>query len=399
LNSLLLHPGTQYSSHLASQLNRLGLLYRFITGLAFAPDDMTLKFMPDAVRKRLMNRILPRSIKPEQIQTIPLPELMSLSKLYLGGNMEDILYWRNKSFQEAIGLAALKPVDNVIGFDTSSWIIAEKCRILEKPFFLDQSIAHPRTKELIFKEVRKRYPNWSSAIAPKKEKNIVIEENEQRLSTKIVVASTFTKKSLIDSGIQAGKIEINPYGVGDEFMKPRNRNSGAGKVRFLYLGILGPRKGLPLLLEAWEELGLHRSAELWIAGPNNPMAEEAISKTPGAHYKGKLPFKQIPDLMSNCDCLVFPSFFEGFGLVILEAMASAMPVITTTATAGPDIIEHGIDGFVIQPGDKHALGAAMNLLAADKSLCHHMGTLAKEKAKLFSWNAYGDRWKNILYSN
>jgi starch synthase len=396
---LLLHPGTQYSSHLASQLSRLGLLCKFITGLAFAPDDPTLKLMPRTIRKRLMNRILPDSIRSEQIERIPLPEVLGLSRLYLGSNMEDVLYRRNKSFQESISSDMLKSADSVIGFDTSSWIIAEKCKQLGKPFFLDQSIAHPRTKEIIFEDVRKRFPTWSSAITPKKERDIATEETEHRLSTKIVVASTFTKKSLIDSGLDASKITVNPYGVGKEFMKPLTRSSGGSKTRFLYLGILGPRKGLPLLLETWEELELHRSAELWIAGPNNSMAEAAISKTPGAYYKGKFPFKQVPELMSSCDCLVFPSYFEGFGLVILEAMACGMPVITSTATAGPDIIEHGVDGFVIQPGDKSALGTSMTLMATDKPLCHHMGSLAEEKAKLFSWNSYGDRWKNILEGN
>ena len=76
-----------------------------------------------------------------------------------------------------------------------------------------------------------------------------------------------------------------------------------------------------------------------------------------------------------------------------------LPVITTEATAGPDIIENEVDGFIIPSGNKEELIKAMRVMIDDPALCFNMGNLAQEKAKLFSWNSYGDRWKAIIQAH
>ena len=310
--------------------------------------------------------------------------------------MEEVLHQRNLTFQNKVPQHLLEKADSVVGFDTSSWIIEERVEKLNKPFFLDQSIAHPREKERIYEQLRMRYPDWSEQIRPKKKSGIHVEEMEYELATKVVVASTFTKNSLISQRVPASKIIVNPYGVGNEFFRHKGNEARSRKTRFLYLGLLGARKGLPFLLEAWKEMELHQHSELWIAGPANSLALTSIENVPGVSYKGRVPYRDIPNLLDECDCLVFPSFFEGFGQVILEAMAAGLPVITTEATAGPDIIEHGKDGFIIRSGDTKHLSATMKQMANDKALCYNMGKLATAKARSFSWDAYGDRWKKIL---
>ena len=396
MKALLIHPGTQYSHRLAFQLNRVGYLYTFITGIAFTKEAPFLKWMPGFLTSKIANRILDGSIKYNQLKTIPLPELRALFRLSRGGDMEEVLHQRNLTFQNKVPQHLLEKADSVVGFDTSSWIIEERVEKLNKPYFLDQSIAHPREKERIYEQLRVRYPDWSEYIQPKNESSIYVEEREYALARKVVVASTFTKNSLMRQNVPASKIVVNPYGVGNEFFRNKGKEKGSRKTRFLYLGLLGARKGLPFLMEAWKEMELHREAELWIAGPANSVALSAIENVPGVSYKGKVPYRDIPKLLDECDCLVFPSFFEGFGQVILEAMAAGLPVITTEATAGPDIIEHGKDGYLIKSGDKSDLCNLIKLLAGDRARCYEMGKAATEKAKSFSWEAYGDRWKEIL---
>jgi alpha-maltose-1-phosphate synthase len=398
VKSLLLHPGTQYSHRLAYQLNRVGCLHTFITGIAFAADASLLKWMPGFLTSKIDNRILDGSIKRAQLKTIPLPELVALFRLFRGGDMEEVLHQRNLTFQNKVPQYLLEKADNVVGFDTSSWVMEERVKKLNKPFFLDQSIAHPREKERIYEQLRTRYPDWSEHIRPKNESGIQVEEMEYSLATKVVVASTFTKNSLICHNVPAAKIIVNPYGVGKDFFRRKSKDSGDGKTRFLYLGLLGARKGLPFLLETWKETELHQEAELWIAGPTSALALTAIRNVLGVSYKGRVPYRDIPNLLDECDCLVFPSFFEGFGQVILEAMAAGLPVITTEATAGPDIIESGRDGFIIRSGDRKHLSEIMKQVANDRALCYKMGKLAVEKAKSFSWDAYGDRWRKIIAS-
>jgi len=393
MKALLAHPGTQYAHKLACQLHRHQSLYKFVTGIGFSPNDALLRFLPSNVKKKLANRILNCSIPSSAVKRIPLPEIISLRELSRGVNAEDSLFKRNRSFQQKIGQKLLDTSDVVIGFDTSSWILVDRVR---KPFVLDQSIAHPEEKKAVFASLRSLYPAWVEDIPLKADAHVSTEQHEHGKASKIVVASSFTMNSLVKHGVDRSKIVVNPYGVGESFFRPRIRKSKGEKVRFVYLGILGARKGLPFLLEAWKENSLWQHAELWLAGPASANAINEVNQTPGVTYKGRLPLNEIPSLLDHCDCLVFPSFFEGFGQVILEAMAAGMSVISTEATAAPDIIENNVDGIVIQAGDKKALGESLKRLSMDVNECYTMGEKAREKARSFSWDAYGDRWNNIL---
>ena len=95
--------------------------------------------------------------------------------------------------------------------------------------------------------------------------------------------------------------------------------------------------------------------------------------------------------MQNRDVLVLPSLFEGFGLVILEAMAQGTPVVTTAHTAGPDIIEDGTDGFIIPIRSAEAIAEKLDLLASDHERLMAMKLAAKRKSALCRWAIYQQR--------
>jgi len=95
--------------------------------------------------------------------------------------------------------------------------------------------------------------------------------------------------------------------------------------------------------------------------------------------------------MQNHDVLVLPSLFEGFGLVILEAMAQGVPVITTSHTAGPDLIENEVDGFIVPIRSSEAIAEKLDLLASDHERLVAMKLAAKRKAALCRWEIYQQR--------
>ena len=95
--------------------------------------------------------------------------------------------------------------------------------------------------------------------------------------------------------------------------------------------------------------------------------------------------------MHNHDLLVFPSLFEGFGLVILEAMAQGTPAITTEHTCGPDIIENGTDGFIVPICSAEAIAEKIDILATDRDRLTAMKIAARRKAELNPWKVYRHR--------
>lgn len=102
-----------------------------------------------------------------------------------------------------------------------------------------------------------------------------------------------------------------------------------------------------------------------------------------------LPHAEILRLMGEMDILAFPSLFEGFGLVITEAMSQGTPVITTERTAGPDIITNGLDGWIIEAGSTEALTGVLEHLESDRLLVASAGDNAYKKALSRTWENYG----------
>jgi glycosyltransferase involved in cell wall biosynthesis len=395
---LLAHPGTQYSHQLARQLARHDSLYQFWTGFAVPTDSLTgqlfTDYLPSGLRRKVANRVL-RGVPSRSLRTMPLIEWKALKRLRDGEPQQHVFHQRNRAFQQKIPTGSLRKATSVIGFDTSSWLLAERAEDAGKPFFLDQSISHPLANESIMQGVAKRYPAWQAEIETRLPEVLECERREHKLAKKIVVASSFSKRTLIAQGISEDKILINPYGVDLELFHPPAQPRERRPLRFLFLGLISARKGIPLLLEAWAKMNL-RDAELWLVGPVSERERALIPDLPGLKLMGKHAHQELPDLLRKCDVLVFPSYCEGFAMVILEALASGMPVITTEATAGPDLINDNEEGRLIPSGNLDALCEAMQEFAREPDRLESMGRAARRCAERFSWDAYGDRWQQIL---
>jgi glycosyltransferase involved in cell wall biosynthesis len=326
---------------------------------------------------------------------MPIIELRALERLRRGESPQQVFFERNEAFQKRIPARSLEKASAVIGFDTSSWLLAARAREAGKPYFLDQSISHPVANQSILKSVAERFPEWQHDIETRLPAVLTCEKREYELATKIVAASSFSRATLVAHGVPPDKITINPYGVDLELFRPPTAPRPRQPLRFLFLGSLSARKGVPLLIAAWQELGL-KNAELCLVGPVSKDERALIPTLKGLEVFGKLPHQELPDLLRKYDVLVFPSYCEGFGLVLLEALASGMPVITTEATAGPDLIRDHVEGRLIPSGNLEALIAAMHDLAKDHDKLESMSQAARSCAERYSWDAYGDRWQDIL---
>ena len=342
----------------------------------------------------LGHRTIP-DVPANKIRTVPHLEIIATLRLKIGGEPQVVMHWRNERFQRAIAQNDIEQSDAVIGFDTSSNILLGRAVKSARPFILDQTIAHPRSKHQVYEQIKQQFPEWADDLEVRTKTVSAAEELEHREATKIVVASSFTKRTLVENGVSESKIMLNPYGVDLERFSIQHRSSAGRPFRFLFAGLVCARKGIPVLLAAWKNLN-PTNAELWIVGPLTPTAVRECRGSDNVKIIGKVPNRELATIMSQSDVFVFPSYFEGFGLVLLEAMASGLPVITTTATAGPDIVTDDRDGWIIEPGNVEALISRMRLCLDNFDRANEMGLEARKTAQRLSWDSYGDRWIESL---
>jgi len=131
------------------------------------------------------------------------------------------------------------------------------------------------------------------------------------------------------------EVKLAPYGVNLPAAVAK-RKERDGVFRVTYAGTASVRKGVPLLLEVWKRLGW-KDAELVLAG-SWQLARPIEKHLPaGVKHAGQLSPAELRDLFTGADRLILPSNFEGYGLVILEALAQGLPVLASTATGAADL--------------------------------------------------------------
>ena len=216
-------------------------------------------------------------------------------------------------------------------------------------------------------------------------------EQEYEESDLIVVPSRFAYNTFVDRGVPVHKLAFVPYGVDSEVYRPVQKTDDV--FRILFVGTLSFRKGFPYLLEAVSGLDW-RGAELTLRGSETPESKRLLDA-----YRGAIPISIVPpqprtrlkELYSNASVLVLPSIEDGFGLVIGQALACGTPVIATTSTGGPDVIENGTNGLIIPPRDSRALRDALTRLRDDSGLLGAMRVEARRRVeKARGWGKYGD---------
>ena len=170
----------------------------------------------------------------------------------------------------------------------------------------------------------------------------------------------------------------------------------AGPLRVLFVGSLGQRKGLSYLLEAVRRLG-PAHVELTLLGHKTVAGCAPLDDATCTHrWIPTLPHAEVLAEMARQDVLVFPSLFEGFGLVILEAMSRGLPVITTAHTAGPDVIEDGADGFLVPIRSADAIAERLEILLTRSALLTDLRQAARRKAAALGWELHRHRLADAL---
>jgi len=391
---LLSHPtGNEFVRQTLAAFDQAQLLGEFWTTLTWHGQNRIHRFLPKSLRQLLARRSYPASIR-SRTHTVPLHEL---GRLLAGAfDIDDV----NVDLDRKVG-ARLRSIDSfklVYAYEDAALESFRAARESGIRRVYDLPIGYWRAAQRIFLEEARREPEWASTLTGTRDSDekLIRKDDELRLAERVIVASTFTRKTLDaarppvapSQNQSAARIDIIPYGaplsVASEIRKP------TGLLKILFAGSLGQRKGLSYLVEA---VGLLRdSVELTLLGrkaANDCRPLEAAVRQhrwiPTLHHAGVL------REMHEHDLLVFPSLFEGFGLVVLEAMAQGTPVITTEHTCGPDIIENCVDGFIVPIRSAQAIAEKIDMLNSDRTRLVSMKHAARRKAEMHPWKTYRER--------
>lgn len=150
-----------------------------------------------------------------------------------------------------------------------------------------------------------------------------------RLATMIITPTEAVRREAITYfGLPPGRVAAVPEApLSLKADVKTGVKTGDSPYYLLFVGTVGPRKNLEIVLEAWREVRQSHPVELVIVGRGEVQAE------PGLRHLGPVPDSELPTLYSNAAALVFPSLYEGFGLPVLEAMRFGVPVIASRDAA------------------------------------------------------------------
>lgn len=219
----------------------------------------------------------------------------------------------------------------------------------------------------------------------------------------IFAVSEYTKRDLVDKfKVPHQKIIVTHLGVNHTLFHPDLAEAGLREVRnryglpgkfILYLGTLEPRKNIPGLIQAFNQV--EGDAHLVIAGRRGWRYDsiyKEIQNSPKRRHIKLLGFVDEPDkpyLLKLARVFAFPSFYEGFGLPVLEAMSVGTPVLASQLTSIPEVT--GSSAMLINPYNIDDIAAGLSELLTNNNLRSMFVTSALERAKEFTWDKTAEK--------
>ena len=268
--------------------------------------------------------------------------------------------------------------------DCSLWQFQEAKR-LGKACIYDMPIGYYPAWEKTQAQLARQFVDWLPAAGLPSSRYVRLQQKreEMELADLVLAPSSFVAETIRD--FYPNKVlALAPYGVDLQFWTPGTRKEESETLRFIYAGHISLRKGIPVLLQAWEKAAL-RSAELYLVGSWNLSDSKKVSLPSGVTHVPALSSEALRDHYRQADVFVFPSFFEGLALVLLEAMACGLPAIASAATGGADVLTQA-SGCLLGVGDLDGLVDSLRWFNQNRSLLPTMGRAARKRAEECTWD-------------
>ena len=223
-----------------------------------------------------------------------------------------------------------------------------------------------------------------------------------RKAARILALSEYSRSDIIETyGIEPDRVSVIPPAAPGHFAPVTDavelarvrRNYGIEDEYILSVGSIQPRKNLARLIAAYASLRRLRPQaklpQLVLVGKKAWLFDETLRAatehglTSVIIFTGYVPEADLPALYSGARCFIYPSYFEGFGLPVLEAMQCGTPVIAGNRTSLPEVV--GDAGLLVDPFDEQALALAMARVIENSDLAAELCVKGLKRAREFSW--------------
>jgi len=401
------HPGSQNAWQRATAFQESGTLAWFASSSYFHPDSLAVRLagrLPGGagLRHQLLRRHFPL-LDPARVRRRGQIELAEIALRRLPGVparrlAEGVNRWGNRRFAGAvIDLIRREPVDVVWGYNSAALEVFRWARDRGLTCVLDQSIGHPAAENAVLAGERARHPDYiATAYRPHDPAWIARNDAEIALADKIVVGSAAAARTLTARGCDPAKIHVVPYGW-DETLFPARapaRPPPHGRpLHALFVGAVGPRKGAAYLLQALDRLPPN-AVEATLVGRCDLPPRTFARHAGRIRHIPQVPRGAVAAHFAAADVFVFPSLFEGGGVVLAEALGAGLPIVQ-----GPDSgvgAEDGVSGRVLTRLSVESLASALAELAADPDRLATWQAAAWRQGRNRRWADYRRHLRAVL---
>jgi len=394
---LLAHPtGNTFSRAAARAFHARGWLQEFDTCFTWNPNAPIARLLPPGLAAQLNRRSfldVPRSLQHshpwrELLRLAALDRSLPWLKRHERGPLSIDGIYRSFDRHVAARLPSLVGLQAVYAYEDASLHSFRAARELGLRRFYDLPIGHWRSAQHIFAEERDLQPSWACTLTGLGDSSAKLarKDEELALAHAVIVPSQFVRSTLLEHQACAAPIHVVPFGSPLALSEPPSTPE-SGPLRVLYVGSMGQRKGLSYLLEAVDALGDQVRLTL-IGRPTSAHCVPLNGALERHTWISTLPHSEILEQMRRHDVLVLPSLFEGFALVISEAISQGLPVITTPNSGGTECIRDGVEGCLVPIRDSLAIASRLQQLAGNREQLAAMRHACLERARQLSWAGY-----------
>lgn len=294
--------------------------------------------------------------------------------------------WKGISFDKSVARKLEPAADGIfVGFAGVCLESLQRANELGLTTVVERSSSHIRTQKEILDREYQKYGQGKSSISPHLIKR---EEEEYETADYVVTPSKFAQESFLEQGFDEEKVKRIPLGEDP----PDIQQVSDDTTYFIYSGSVTLRKGIQYLLPAWDSLDL-ADTELIVTSHIDESVQPIVQDYKDAeniHFVGWV--DDLYEQFGRSALFVFPSLEDGFGMVVVEAMASGLPVIVSENTGAKDCVREGIDGRVVPIRDSEALAEAMQYMYDNPAERKQMGENARDHiTSNFTEDDYGER--------